>query len=642
MNPVSPAAPYDLRDAFFETVHEEARRNPDLVLLTGDMAAFSLEQFRRELPAQVLNPGIAEQNLINLATGLALGGKQVIAYSIAPFILQRCYEQIKVNIADPGLPVTIAAIGPGITYANDGHSHHACQDIANARALPKMRILSPADPSGFREAGRAAGRTLGPLYLRLDKGCFPDLGGEPVPGVGRWLARGSQLLLLGTGLAARKLPDLVARLEARGFSVAALLVEQLKPVEAATWRNLLAPFPAVATLEEHFEEGGLGTLMAELLVGQSGAGLLRLGLPESVVDLLHGTREWMLQAMGLDVDSLEGRLVTFLEARSAARVGTTGRAASREGEILTLDLPRFAAVLGVPESAFGAEARALLEASDLRYREVLGPEREALLVEILQTIDSGTLTPSGPAKQAAWERGWAENLEAYRAQGHDPGALLPKFVRAGAVKRLQGAYIAPVDPGFETAFVRVQREVLFRKWFAEVETLHEFGCGTGHNLLAYGAMFPGRPMVGLDWAQASCALVDEIGRKEGLPLKGRPFDMFHPDPSLPLGSEDGVLTIGALEQLGPGFEPFLAFLLRKGPKVCLHLETLEELYDHGDLPDFAAIRYGRARNYLQGFLGRLRSLEREGRVEILQTQRTFGSQFHEGYSYVAWRPRREV
>jgi hypothetical protein len=114
--------------------------------------------------------------------------------------------------------------------------------------------------------------------------------------------------------------------------------------------------------------------------------------------------------------------------------------------------------------------------------------------------------------------------------------------------------------------------------------------------------------------------------------------MFAPDLSLPLGVNDGVLTIGALEQLGSNFHEFLRFLLRKSPRVCVHCETMNEMYDRKTVPDHLAVAYSKTRNYLWGFLTALRDLEAAGSVRIHQTQRVFGSQFHEGYSFVAWSP----
>jgi hypothetical protein len=131
-----------------------------------------------------------------------------------------------------------------------------------------------------------------------------------------------------------------------------------------------------------------------------------------------------------------------------------------------------------------------------------------------------------------------------------------------------------------------------------------------------------------------------IGKTHQINLTGRSFDIFHPDDNLQLGPKDAALTICALEQVGARYEEFLQFLLRKRPRVCVHMEPLVDLYDPDDLVDHLAIRFHTFRSYLSGFLPRLRMLEAEKRLEILSVQRMhFGSLYHEGYSYVVWRPR---
>ncbi len=194
------------------------------------------------------------------------------------------------------------------------------------------------------------------------------------------------------------------------------------------------------------------------------------------------------------------------------------------------------------------------------------------------------------------------------------------------------------NPDFETAMITVMRDVLFRKYFREIHSVFEFGCGTGLNLLHIARIFPNKPLLGLDWSQASCEIINKLGKSQKINLKGIRFDMYHPDPTVNLTQNDGVLTIGALEQLGSNFEPFLSFLREKSPKICIHFETMDELYTNPTISDYLIKRYSQVRNYLNGFLTALRKIEDDGMAEILQVQRTFGGQYHEGYSFVVWRP----
>jgi hypothetical protein len=303
-----------------------------------------------------------------------------------------------------------------------------------------------------------------------------------------------------------------------------------------------------------------------------------------------------------------------------------------------LDLKEFSLLLGVPEAEFGPVAQSIIRQTNFEFRFLSLEERELLIFEILSTISGGKLTISGPAKRDIWNNGWSENLSEFSASGFDPTALIPKFIRKGVPKRLNGEFILPYSEDFEVDFVRLMREVLFRKFFSDIESLYEFGCGTGSNLLAAAEILPGTKLYGLDWSIASTKIVKLLGETKSINIYGHLFDMFSPDYSLPVSSNDGVLTIGALEQLGTNFTEFLNFLIEKSPRVCVHFETMNELYDRTTVPDFLATEYSKVRNYLWGFLTALRNLEKEGRVKILQIQRVFGGQFHEGYSFVAWSP----
>src|SRR5260221_122566 len=134
-------------------------------------------------------------------------------------------------------------------------------------------------------------------------------------------------------------------------------------------------------------------------------------------------------------------------------------------------------------------------------------------------------------------------------------------------------------------------------------------------------------------------MVDLFREKLGINIKGLPFDFFNPDRSLKLGADAGVLTMCALEQVGPRHGEFLDFLLEKKPAICVNMEPTLELYDQANLADYLAARYHRKRGYLEGYLTKLRELESKGRIKILDTRRfEFGSTYHECYSYTTWNP----
>ena len=303
----------------------------------------------------------------------------------------------------------------------------------------------------------------------------------------------------------------------------------------------------------------------------------------------------------------------------------------------TLDVVGFARVFGCVPDCVPPECVAAMQGVDFQYAILEGKSREATFVRVLRTLDSA-LEITGRHRKARWEDGWSENLCDFVESGYDLRALVPKFVKQNEVMRLEGDYILPVDPQFETHFVAVLRAWLFKTYCAGVDRIFEFGCGPAHNLVALAKLFPEKELVGLDWSEAALKIIATVADRFNFKLSGRLFDMFAPDVTLTVPRNSAVFSIGAMEQLGGEFEPFLQFLLQKRPDVCINVETLYELYDQDDLFDYVAAAYLRKRGYLQGYLTRLRELEHEGAIEILQVRRTIGSLYHDGYSFVVWRP----
>lgn len=166
----------DMRGAFFDEVYRLAKQDSNVVFLTDDMDAFSLDKFRCDMPERFINVGCAEQNLINVAAGLAMAGKKVFAYGICSFVTSRCYEQIRVNISSMELPVVLVGVGPGFSFSFDGPTHHGLSDIALMKTIPEMRIWNPSDGLLAKVmANTAYSEQTDPIYIRLDKGDFPDL-----------------------------------------------------------------------------------------------------------------------------------------------------------------------------------------------------------------------------------------------------------------------------------------------------------------------------------------------------------------------------------------------------------------------------------------------------------------------------------
>ena len=250
-------------------------------------------------------------------------------------------------------------------------------------------------------------------------------------------------------------------------------------------------------------------------------------------------------------------------------------------------------------------------------------ETEKLCLEIYEEIRTGKFKPAGKSGRKHWEQTWAK---------HPPQEAPPYISRPAEVLRINGKFIRPDYPKMEDVWYRQFRESLIRRYFPQLQTLYEFGCGNGWNLLAAHHVYPAMKLVGLDWAKSAVKQLPSW-------IEGRHFDFFSPDHKLKLEPNSGVLTVGALEQTGTGWFPFLEYLLTNKPAICVHVEPQLELYDPMNPVDLTAIHYHLARNYWQGFAARLGVLEAKGRVEILEQQRSnFGSKYIEGYSLLVWRP----
>ncbi|MEO6203662.1 MAG: class I SAM-dependent methyltransferase [Nitrospirales bacterium] len=297
----------------------------------------------------------------------------------------------------------------------------------------------------------------------------------------------------------------------------------------------------------------------------------------------------------------------------------------------------FETIFGEVPGTLFQECQELVGRHDLRYDTLQGPSRDQVLLRVLKTLNQD-LEVAGTHRKQRWEDGWAENLSDFQRTGYDLGALVPKFVRPQEIIRLQGEYVRPVSPHFETSVVQILRCWMFKKWFQAVDHIYEFGCGTGHNLLDAAFLFPDRPLHGLDWSHSSQAILQLLKEEHGLNVVGREFNMLEPEESFSLYPRSGVFTVGAMEQLGCQYHAFMNYLLRQRPSICIHVETLYELYDQNILFDYVAAKYLEKRKYLQGLLETLKTFEHEGRLEILATVRTFGSLYHDGYSMVIWKP----
>ncbi len=311
---------YEFRDTVFSAVHEIARADRSVVVLTNDMGALGIDKIREELPIQVVNVGISEQNMMSMAGGLALAGKSVFVYGIVAHITARCFEQIKLDICLPGLPVTLLGVGAGLCYGVDGPTHHGVEDIAIMRALGGLQIFNPADGPCADSSVRAAYASRLPAYVRMDKEMLPELysAGEMNFADGLGMPhKGDDAAIVSTGVLSWAARDAARQLAQKGINVRVIDVFRLKPVNQELLAVLLDDIPVIVVAEENVNNGGLGSIVAEVLaLNRIGAQLSKFNLGNNFL-LGSASRDWAAKAFGLNANSIAATLESLVMGRAS-------------------------------------------------------------------------------------------------------------------------------------------------------------------------------------------------------------------------------------------------------------------------------------------------------------------------------------
>ena len=270
-----------MRIAFLNTITRLARKNPQLMLLTGDLGFSIFEPFQKEFPNQFLNAGVSEQNMTGVAAGLALEGKLPIIYSIVPFVTMRNFEQIRNDICYQNLNVKIVGVGAGFSYGIYGHTHYGLEDIALMRVLPNMTIFSPGDPLETIAAVKKAMTIKGPVYIRLGKAGEPNIH-QKIPklriGDGLVLEEGKDVTIFVTGVLLPLALEVCSKLKQKSMSISLISMPVLKPINSSFIVAHTKGAKLVVSIEEHSVIGGLGSAIAEILSEQKESPrLIRMG-----------------------------------------------------------------------------------------------------------------------------------------------------------------------------------------------------------------------------------------------------------------------------------------------------------------------------------------------------------------------------
>jgi transketolase len=291
-----------------------AGARPDVVGLTADLGKYTdILPFASQFPSRYFNVGMAEQNLIAVAAGLAKTGYVPYCTTYAVFATRRAHDFISIACAHARLKVRIFAGLPGLSTSY-GATHTAPDDLALMRAVPGLTIIDPADATELALVTQAVVDVDGPVYVRLLRGEVPVVFGPEHRfeiGRARLLRDGSDLGLISTGMMTGRALDAAARLASLGVSVAVLHVPTLKPFDEQSVLDLANRVDRLVSIENHFRSGGLGTAVAETLIDQSmPKPLLRLGLPDRHIEC--GSVATLHDRYGLSVDRLTERLRAYL------------------------------------------------------------------------------------------------------------------------------------------------------------------------------------------------------------------------------------------------------------------------------------------------------------------------------------------
>jgi len=258
----------DLRDAFFNSLYKIIANNKNVIVLTADHGAFGLNKIKEDYHAQYLNVGIAEQNMVSVAAGLALSGKIVYIYSIVNFVTMRCLEQINIDIASMNLHINIVGVGAGFTYSTDGPTHHGTQDFAIMSAIPNLSIFNCSDAINSEFFAELGFNNKGPKYFRIEKGFVPDLyesGCSFLDGIAN-VKDGSDTYILTSGLMVHKAIETAKLLEESGLLVGVIDLYKMNPINENILLNYLHKIKKLLIVEDNIATGGLSEKVSSILM----------------------------------------------------------------------------------------------------------------------------------------------------------------------------------------------------------------------------------------------------------------------------------------------------------------------------------------------------------------------------------------
>lgn len=294
-----------MRDSFSNAIVEATIRDSRVYLLTGDHGYALFDSLRKTSPDKYVNAGVAEQNMVGVAAGMAKSGLVPIVYGLASFLPMRVLEQIKLDICFENLHVVLIGDGAGVVYSKLGVSHQCFEDISALRALVNIRVLSPSDKYEMKLCMEDALSYNGPTYIRVGKSDMGDVHSSndfaKVPGIHEVIpAKNNSPIIMASGSMVKVAQKMIEK-EFNGFGLCS--VTQIKPFDESTFLKITANTELIISMEEHSILGGLGGTISEVVTATIPKKVLRLGIEDKFSDKC-GTYEYLMEEHGLDEKSL--------------------------------------------------------------------------------------------------------------------------------------------------------------------------------------------------------------------------------------------------------------------------------------------------------------------------------------------------
>jgi transketolase len=306
---------YATREGYGKALIELGKNDERIVVLDADLAAATkTAMFKKEFPERHIDCGIAEQNMMGIAAGLAAAGKIPFASSFAMFAAGRAYEQIRNSIAYPGLNVKIGATHAGISVGEDGPTHQCNEDIALMRSVPGMMIINPSDVIEAEEATKAAAAYDGPVYLRFGRLAVPVINDRPdykfEIGKGAVLREGKDVTIAATGLPVASCLEAAEMLAADGIQAKVINIHTIKPLDEELIVEAAKETGRVVTVEEHSVIGGLGSAVCDCLSEKAPTRVHKIGINDVYGE--SGPAVGLLHKYGLDGEGVYAQIKAFL------------------------------------------------------------------------------------------------------------------------------------------------------------------------------------------------------------------------------------------------------------------------------------------------------------------------------------------